>query len=146
VIVNEFLAGKYWPGQDAVGRRIRLSGTRAGEWQTVIGVSRNAVRGDWSAPDEEEVYVPLTQSPTLRDGQGPQASYVTLVMRTQSDPLASVALVRSVIRTIAPDVTVSETLAMRDVVGQATSGAHFPQPYAGQNGGRTVRMAFGVRF
>jgi hypothetical protein len=30
--------------------------------------------------------------------------------------------------------------------GQATSGAHFPQPYAGQNGGRTVRMAFGVRF
>jgi len=125
VIVNEFLAGKYWPGQDAVGRRIRLSGTRAGEWQTVIGVSRNAVRGDWSAPDEEEVYVPLTQSPTLRDGQGPQASYVTLVMRTQSDPLASVALVRSVIRTIAPDVTVSETLAMRDVVGQATSGAQF---------------------
>ncbi len=30
--------------------------------------------------------------------------------------------------------------------GQATSGAHFVQPYAGQNGGRTVRMAFGVRF
>ncbi|MEO8070580.1 MAG: hypothetical protein ABI652_04205, partial [Acidobacteriota bacterium] len=30
--------------------------------------------------------------------------------------------------------------------GQATSGAHFPQPYAGQNGGRTVRMALGVRF
>ena len=30
--------------------------------------------------------------------------------------------------------------------GQATSGAHFPQPYLGQNGGRTVRMAFGVRF
>jgi hypothetical protein len=30
--------------------------------------------------------------------------------------------------------------------GQATSGAHFPQPYAGQNGGRTMRMAFGVRF
>jgi outer membrane receptor for ferrienterochelin and colicin len=30
--------------------------------------------------------------------------------------------------------------------GQATSGAHFVQPYAGQNGGRTVRMAFGIRF
>ena len=30
--------------------------------------------------------------------------------------------------------------------GQATSGAHFPQPYLGQNGGRTLRMAFGVRF
>jgi hypothetical protein len=30
--------------------------------------------------------------------------------------------------------------------GQPTSGAHFPQPYLGQNGGRTLRMAFGVRF
>ena len=30
--------------------------------------------------------------------------------------------------------------------GQPTSGAHYPQPYLGQNGGRTVRMAFGVRF
>jgi hypothetical protein len=30
--------------------------------------------------------------------------------------------------------------------GQATSDSHFPQPYPGQNGGRTFRMAFGVRF
>jgi hypothetical protein len=30
--------------------------------------------------------------------------------------------------------------------GTATSDAQFPQPYAGQNGGRAVRVAFGVRF
>lgn len=30
--------------------------------------------------------------------------------------------------------------------GQATSGAHYPQPYPGQNGGRAMRFAFGVRF
>ena len=30
--------------------------------------------------------------------------------------------------------------------GTATSDAHFPQPYPGQNGGRAVRLAFGVRF
>lgn len=30
--------------------------------------------------------------------------------------------------------------------GQATSGAHFPQPYPGQNGGRAIRVAFGARF
>ena len=30
--------------------------------------------------------------------------------------------------------------------GQATSGAHYPQPYPGQNGGRAMRVAFGVRF
>jgi hypothetical protein len=30
--------------------------------------------------------------------------------------------------------------------GQATSDNQFPAPYAGQNGGRAVRMAFGIRF
>jgi hypothetical protein len=30
--------------------------------------------------------------------------------------------------------------------GMATSDAHFPQPYAGQTGGRAFRMAFGMRF
>ena len=30
--------------------------------------------------------------------------------------------------------------------GQATAGNHFPQPYLGQNGGRTMRIAFGARF
>ena len=30
--------------------------------------------------------------------------------------------------------------------GQATSGAHFPQPWLGQNGSRAMRLAFGVRF
>jgi outer membrane receptor protein involved in Fe transport len=30
--------------------------------------------------------------------------------------------------------------------GKATSGAHFPQPYLGQHGGRAIRIAFGARF
>ena len=30
--------------------------------------------------------------------------------------------------------------------GQATSDSQFPQPYPGQNGGRAIRMALGVRF
>jgi len=30
--------------------------------------------------------------------------------------------------------------------GQATSGAHYPQPYLGQNGGRAIKMAMGLRF
>ena len=30
--------------------------------------------------------------------------------------------------------------------GQATNGNQFPQPYLGQNGGRTLKIAFGTRF
>ena len=31
-------------------------------------------------------------------------------------------------------------------LGQATNDNQFPQPYPGQNGGRLLRMGFGVRF
>ena len=30
--------------------------------------------------------------------------------------------------------------------GTATNDNQFPQPYVGQNGGRTVRISFGARF
>ena len=30
--------------------------------------------------------------------------------------------------------------------GQATAGTNFPQPLTGVNGGRAIRVAFGVRF
>src|SRR5260370_13369084 len=36
VIINQALAERYWPQQDAVGKRGRLDG----DWATVIGISR----------------------------------------------------------------------------------------------------------
>src|SRR6516165_131109 len=37
-IVNEEFAARYWPGQDAIGKRIQLYD----RWRTVVGVARNA--------------------------------------------------------------------------------------------------------
>ncbi len=58
-IVNQELAGRYWPGQDAIGKRIRARG----EWFTVGGVARNGKyhRMVEEAP-EPLLYLPLFQS------------------------------------------------------------------------------------
>ena len=38
-VVNERFAESYWPGQNPIGRRLRLGGTQ-GEWVEVVGLAR----------------------------------------------------------------------------------------------------------
>src|SRR5262249_40351664 len=62
VIVNEELARTIWPGVDPIGKRIAIAGGPAAEWETVVGVSKNAVRLEWTAKPEPELYVPYLQN------------------------------------------------------------------------------------
>ncbi len=57
VIVNEALAIRHWPGQQAVGKRIRVNG----DWRTVVGVCANFKAAHWSERAEPFVYLPLAQ-------------------------------------------------------------------------------------
>ncbi len=58
-IVNAAFARRYWPGESAIGRRVRLADR--GGWRTVVGVVGD-VRG--ASPDSEpapELYLPFAQ-------------------------------------------------------------------------------------
>jgi predicted permease len=64
VIVNEELARIHWPGQNPIGKRLRLgTATSTRPWLTVVGVAGNVLsRG----PDEgfrPELYIPYQQFP-----------------------------------------------------------------------------------
>lgn len=41
VVISEAMAERYWPGEDAIGNRFRISG-RDGPWFTIVGVVGNA--------------------------------------------------------------------------------------------------------
>ncbi len=55
----------------------------------------------------------------------PASAYMSLVIRTTGDPSTMALPVRTLIRGLAPDVTTSEVIALRDVTRQATSGTQF---------------------
>jgi len=57
VMVNETLAVRFWPGQDPVGRRLRINGV----WRTVVGVGRDFKFQSWSEPPTPFVYLPFEQ-------------------------------------------------------------------------------------
>ncbi|HUG55374.1 MAG TPA: ABC transporter permease, partial [Vicinamibacteria bacterium] len=122
VIVNEHLARHYFPGGDAVGKRLTLDdpGPEA-RWLTVVGVARNAARSDWAAAPEEEVYLPFLQSRSYLESAKPHFAYLTLVARTTGDPAALAPALRSAVWSVDGDVSLSEVETMDAVVARSTA-------------------------
>lgn len=66
VLVNERMARESWPGEDAIGKQVRLfDGTTPGAWLTVVGVVSN-IQWDISRGRERydpRIYLPYRQQP-----------------------------------------------------------------------------------
>ena len=104
-IVNETLAKRYWPDQDAIGRFVTLfksSQARADfgarfsvEIVGVVGDVRTTGLEDEPAP---EVYVPYTVNPW---------GWVNVVVRTAGDPEALIPLLSRTVAGVDPDIPVA---------------------------------------
>ena len=110
VVVSEQFAAARWPGQDAVGRRIRLSGPDV-PWFTVVGVVANVRQTGLESPLEQEVYFPAAQVSVNIPFMWPQH----LVVRTTGDPLALAAAVRRAVSDVDRDEPVSNLRSMEQV-------------------------------
>jgi predicted permease len=58
VIVNQALADRYWPGQDAIGKRVKDDD----EWFTVVGLASNAKYRLLTYPPEPVIYLSIYQA------------------------------------------------------------------------------------
>ncbi len=101
-IITQRMAETLWPGQSALGHRIKLGPADSLQWLTIVGVVADASSGDRVA---SYAYVPADQAP------GYQA---TLLVRTKADPMPLVPLVRGAVRTIDPDLPVLDLRTARD--------------------------------
>ncbi|HEY3743432.1 MAG TPA: ABC transporter permease [Bryobacteraceae bacterium] len=101
VVIDEYTAKQYWPGQDPIGKQIRL-GSKKTPIRQVVGVIGNLeqpvilrlVKGRMG-----DVYLPMRQMPS---------SDMSIVVRTSGDPAALSASVRGVFRELDPDQPVFE--------------------------------------
>jgi predicted permease len=107
VIVNEVVARRYWPGESAVGRRVRLLGRGA----TVVGVVKAGKYRSLSEPPKMFVYLPYEQ--------GVWDLNLGVVLRTEGEPLGAVAAVRREIHALDPEVEVWATAVLGDYIEAA---------------------------
>lgn len=115
-VVNETFARLYYPGQSAVGRRVR-PGFRD-PWRTIVGVVSDVRNAGLDRPAGTELYLPYAQTETAH-----RNAYV--VLRTQGDPLSLAAAVRREVHALDPSTPVSAVRIMDDVVAAAQSRPRF---------------------
>src|SRR5215469_4586362 len=110
-IISQSLGTKYWPGQDPIGKRLKISGDaddNTQPWRTVVGVAGN-VRSDgqyW--PFRPEIYVPYTQFPWILYPRN-------IVVRATVEPLAIVPEIRRQVAALDKDVPVSDVATMEEI-------------------------------
>jgi len=117
VIVNEVMANRYWPGQDAVGQRIKLGPAESDvPWMPIVGVVKEVKQEDWAEDSRLEVYVPYFQSRRYLSDPAPHYSYLTMVMRTDSDPASAAASARREVWALEPNAPISNVTTMEQVI------------------------------
>jgi putative ABC transport system permease protein len=126
VVINEFLSQRYWPGEDAIGKRITFDDpAKNPEWLTVIGVVKNTARADLASPPEEEVFIPFLQNRMYLENPTPPFAYMTLVARTGVDPAVAAPAIRNAVHSLDRNVPISEVQTMDGVVAEATGQSRF---------------------
>jgi predicted permease len=96
VIVDAFMARELWPGEAAVGKRIRLGDLNAtGPWLTVVGVAGRVKQYGLDADGRIAFYLPHTQVAS-------RSLYV--VLKTGGDPARLAGALRQQIHDLDPDL------------------------------------------
>ena len=109
-VVDERFAERFWPGTNPVGRQVQGWGFRE---LTVVGVVRHVKRYGVAEESREELYVPVAQRPFTR---------MTIVVKSASDPMASLGAVRSEVAALDPDLPVYDYRPMTEVVSATIAG------------------------
>lgn len=106
VVVSQEFARQAWPGEDALGKRVRR--VRAGQifpWMTVVGVVKDVKEDLFNYRINRPVwYVPFAQV----ENNFP----INLVVRASIDPASLTAAVREALQHVDPDQPLSDIMTM----------------------------------
>jgi ABC-type antimicrobial peptide transport system permease subunit len=106
-IVNQLFASKFWPGEDPLGKRLRLFDDETpGPWLTVVGMVSNIMQNDQTRQRFDPlVYLPYRQKP----GGG-----MWVYLRTGIPPGGLATAFRREVQALDPDLPVYGPFALAE--------------------------------
>ena len=113
VIVSESMAKKFWPGEDPVGRRLKI---QDGPWLTVVGVCGDVIHDWFLRRNNAAMYRPILQAPS---------DYFGVVVRATGDATMVAGAVREALLRVDPNQPVFELMTMRRALHERTIGLQY---------------------
>jgi putative ABC transport system permease protein len=107
VVVNAFFAKRHWPGQSAVGKRIRFD-DKDEPWRVVAGVVQDIRERGLLMDMKPAVYVPV--------GQVKPDGYSCLVVRTTIEPKSAIKAVESAVWAVDSEQPVTQIRTMDELI------------------------------
>ena len=118
VIINQTLANRLFPNEDAVGKRVAWTGELlkfapfSGDWRTVVGVVANTQDGGLDAKPGLAVFMPFAQEMSLGGG---------FVIRADSNVAALTTAATRIVRRLAPTAPIEEVKTIKQIKDQSVS-------------------------
>jgi putative ABC transport system permease protein len=113
-VINEAFARGVWPGQEPIGKRLRLAGTgpyaASGEWLTITGVIPDIQQDRRGRTHVPLLYVPYAVSPRLQ---------AYLIARTRVPPSTLAAAFRQEVQNLDQDLPLSDIRSLENRIAQS---------------------------
>ena len=112
VIVNEAFEKHHFPGESAVGKRIRLRAGPAQRWQTIVGVASDVRQKGLAGDVMLEVYSPELEG--VEDG-------LSFVIRTSGEPAHLISAAREAVAGVEPNQPIHNVMTMEQRLANTTT-------------------------
>jgi putative ABC transport system permease protein len=132
VVINETMARSLWPGEDPVGRRVKVNMWDPDAETEVIGVVGDVRQDRLDGDRRAMIYYPAAQAPTIS---------MNLVLRTAGPPLDLAAPMRAAVREIDSDQPVGQVTTMQSIVRLSIADRRFPMFLLSLFAGLAVTLA-----
>jgi putative ABC transport system permease protein len=118
VVISETMARRFWPGEDAVGKRIAAGRVRTPEdWIQVVGVVKDVRQFELNAEPKPQMYLSYRQAGFFEPRD--------LVVKTDVDPASMAATVRKAVWEIDKDQPVSNIRTMEEILADSIARQRF---------------------
>jgi putative ABC transport system permease protein len=118
-VIDETMAARFWPGQDAIGQRITIGEQAADSsliYRTVVGVAKNVRHYTLREPSRIQVYIPMRQS-LARFGQS-----LNVVVKSSLPPESLIGPLRALAAASDPESPATDIHAVSYYLRQSISG------------------------